>query len=97
MGSIVSTLPSGDLWIKILLAFIENADEMNKFNLNLPNVEFPTMGGVFFWDNLAENDGWRIQRNKLTKHCRVLDPADTRIAWGTETGMKEAFERLTRA
>jgi hypothetical protein len=63
-----------DLWLKLLLAIIENSDVLNKIALEMPNVEFPTMGGEVFWNNLAESGGWRIQQNKVTRHCRILDP-----------------------
>lgn len=46
------------------------------------NVKFPTMGGEIFWDNLAECNGWRIQRNTLTEHVRILDAGNNRMAWG---------------
>ncbi len=30
----------------------------------LPNINFPTMGGKVFWNDLAEENGWRVQKNK---------------------------------
>lgn len=51
----------------------------------MPNIEFPTMGGLLFWDTLAEVAGYKLQKNKLTGHCRILDSDDTRIAWGSES------------
>ena len=48
----------------------------------LPNIPFPTMGGKVFWNTLAEKDGWKVQKNMFTGHCRVLDPNDVRMAWG---------------
>lgn len=58
----------------------------------MPNIEFPTMGGHVFWDTLATENGYKLQKNKLTGHCRILDPEDTRIAWGSE---KELSRKLT--
>ena len=48
----------------------------------LPNIPLPTMGGKVFWKNIAEKDGWKLQKNMFTTHCRVLDPNDVRVAWG---------------
>ena len=48
----------------------------------LPNIPLPTMGGKVFWKTLAEKDGWKVQKNMFTGHCRVLDPNDVRMAWG---------------
>ena len=48
----------------------------------LPNIPFPTMGGKVFWKTLAEKDGWKVQKNMFTGHCRVLNPNNVRKAWG---------------
>ena len=48
--------------------------------LNLP---FSTGGGKQFWTDVDYCQGWRIQQNAVTGHCRLLDPSDVRHAWGT--------------
>lgn len=48
--------------------------------LNLP---FSTGGGKQFWTDVDYCQGWRIQQNAVTGHCRLLDPTDVRQAWGT--------------
>jgi hypothetical protein len=60
----------------------------------MPNVESPTMGGKVFWDTITSYEGWRLQKNKLTGHCRLLDPNDVRKAWGSFAAMSDAFEWL---
>lgn len=62
--------------------------------ISLPNINFPTMGGIMFWNNLASYKGWRIQQNTITQHCRILDPDDVRRAWGDEKGMEKIFKKL---
>ena len=62
--------------------------------LSLPNVNFPTMGGEVFWDDVANVKGWRLQRNKLTQHTRILDPDNIRRAWGGIDAMEELLQRL---
>jgi pimeloyl-ACP methyl ester carboxylesterase len=47
--------------------------------LNLPT---PTLGGTQFWTDLLLFRDWRIQQNALTGHCRLLDGANVRRAWG---------------
>lgn len=59
------------------------------------NIPFPTLGGEVFWDNLEYQDGYTLQRNKIDKHCRILDVDDIRVAWGTERQMRAKFEKLT--
>ena len=56
----------------------------------MPNIEFPTMGGHVFWDTLAVEQGYKLQRNKFTNHCRILDSDDNRIAWGAEARYPES-------
>jgi len=48
-----------------------------------PNLVGPTMGGQQVWTDKLYHVGWRIQRNVLTGHHRLLDPQDRRHAWGT--------------
>jgi len=63
---------------------------------SMPNIPFPTMGGQVFWNELANVNGWRVQQNMLTQHCRVLDPDDMRVAWGGVDAIMTAFERLVK-
>ncbi|MBR4175040.1 MAG: lecithin retinol acyltransferase family protein [Lachnospiraceae bacterium] len=46
------------------------------------NIKFPTLGGEVFWNDLAECNGWRLQRNTITEHVRILDAGNNRRAWG---------------
>ncbi|MBR6144838.1 MAG: hypothetical protein IKQ23_11180 [Treponema sp.] len=63
---------------------------------SLPNINFPTMGGSVFWNNLAEVNGWRVQRNNITGHCRILDADDVRRAWGGEDAIIDLFNKLLK-
>ena len=49
------------------------------------NLELPTQGGKLFWETLTV-EGWKIQRNKIDGHCRILKPDNTRCAYGSELG-----------
>ncbi|MGM0370727.1 MAG: SHOCT domain-containing protein [Bacillota bacterium] len=59
-----------------------------------PNVDFSTAGGKTWWNNLAVADGWKIQQNKLTKHCRLLNPQNTRKAWGSRSSIESAVNTV---
>lgn len=63
----------------------------------MPNIDFPTMGGQVFWDTLAQSNGWKLQKNKFTNHCRIIDPSNIRKAWGSENTMMSALNRLQQA
>ena len=60
----------------------------------IPNIEFPTMGGEVFWDTLASEGGYKLQRNVFTGHCRILDSEDIRIAWGAERSLRRRLESI---
>ena len=62
-----------------------------------PNKEMKTMGGKKFWNDLecCEN-GWKLQQNKITRLCRILDENNVRKAWGNKFAMQEKLKRLTR-
>lgn len=47
------------------------------------NLDGGTMGGHVCWNDLISYRGWRVQQNKFSKHCRILDPRDVRRAWGS--------------
>ena len=61
------------------------------------NINFTTGGGKVWWDNLIEYKGWRIQKNQATQHCRVLNPKNIRVAWGSEEDILESFKYLINA
>lgn len=67
------------------------------------NVKMPTLGSRQFWGDEFVFAGWRIQQNVFTGHHRLLDPTDSRHAWGSYEACRVAFEeqrfkrRLTRA
>ena len=65
-------------------------------NLDSPmlNIETSTMGGQVFWENIANVNGWRLQKNRIFGNCRILDPNDVRKAWGGEKAMLNAFKKI---
>ncbi|MEN6494416.1 MAG: alpha/beta fold hydrolase [Thermoguttaceae bacterium] len=59
-------------------------------------VPAPTLGGMQFWaDELFFHD-WRIQRNVVTGHCRLLDGSAFRHAWGTYEECLAALDEVKR-
>jgi pimeloyl-ACP methyl ester carboxylesterase len=58
------------------------------------NLSLPTLGGRQLWADLRHFRGWRIQRNVLTGHCRLLDPRSVRRAWGSFEACAERLERF---
>ena len=75
-----TTFGSGNLMMLGLEALV-SAPALLKDSGLLPNINFPTLGGAFFWNDIVECEGWRIQQNTITQHMRILDPEDVRRAW----------------
>ena len=67
---------------------------MNGVALAQPNIPGPTMGGKQVWSDVHAVGQWRIQRNLLTDHYRLLDEDNWRRAWGT---YEECLAKLRQA
>ncbi len=59
---------------------------------SLPNIKSPTLGGKQFWTDHAWRQGWRLQRNAITGHWRLLDVRNVRHAWGSRLACETALE-----
>ena len=47
-------------------------------------MQFPTLGGNVFYDNIFEVEGWRLQQHRtlgMQVHYRFLDANNVRVAW----------------
>jgi hypothetical protein len=62
----------------------------------LPTVAVPTLGGTQFWGDERFFHQWRIQRNVLTGHYRLLDENDSRHAWGSYDQCLARLEQIKR-
>jgi hypothetical protein len=74
------------VWVAILLILptAARADEPQEGGATPPfNLTTPTMGGKQFWSDQLIFRGWRIQKNLVVGHYRLLDDKDARRAWGT--------------
>lgn len=63
----------------------------------LPNIRFPTLGGQQLWLDVYFIAGWRIQKNILTQHHRLLNPKNIRYAWGSHEACLAVFTRLKKS
>ncbi len=61
-----------------------------------PTVQGRVMDSEVWWDVLESFQGWKLEKNKVTGHCRIIDPKKTRTAWGRTDEMKAAFEKVKR-
>jgi len=73
------------------------ADEAAESSAPAPvNFESPTLGGTQLWNDELVFHDWRIQRNVVSSHYRLLDDKNVRRAWGTFAQCREELEKLRR-
>lgn len=58
------------------------------------NFEWKVMDAGVWWDILDEKAGWKLERNIVTGHCRILNPEKVRVAWGSQEKMEKAFVKV---
>ena len=58
------------------------------------NFEWKVIDVGLWWDILEEKDGWKLERNIVTGHCRILNPEKLRVAWGERAKMEKAFTKV---
>ena len=58
------------------------------------NFEWKVMDAGVWWDVLDEKEGWKLERNIVTGHCRILNPEKVRVAWGSQEKMEKAFAKV---
>ena len=61
---------------------------------DFPGVEGHVMDSEIWWMVLDSSGGWKLEKNKVTGHCRIIDPGKLRKAWGRESEMRAAFEKV---
>ena len=64
-----------------------------RYGSSRPNVPLPTLGGKQVWADEFIRCGWRVQRNVINGHSRLLDPEDVRQGWGSYEQCRIEYER----
>jgi pimeloyl-ACP methyl ester carboxylesterase len=59
-------------------------------------IPVPTLGGMQFWADELFFHKWRIQRNVVTGHCRLVDENSLRHAFGTFDHCQAVLEEIKR-
>ena len=47
-----------------------------------------------WWKVLDTAAGWKLEKNIVTGHCRILDPNKIRHAWGGENRLRASFDKI---
>lgn len=61
-----------------------------------PNLQTFTFGGLQYWADELIFHSYRIQRNTLTSHYRLLNASEERLAWGTFDECRAKLEEIKR-
>jgi len=61
-----------------------------------PNLQSPTLGGLQYWADELIFHTYRIQRNALTGHYRLLNGGEERLAWGTLEECRAKLDEIKR-
>jgi bifunctional DNA-binding transcriptional regulator/antitoxin component of YhaV-PrlF toxin-antitoxin module len=60
------------------------------------NIEMKVADGGVWWENVKEKKGWKLQRNYVSGHYRIISPSKIRKAWGPDRDeMVDIFNELT--
>lgn len=58
------------------------------------NFEWKVIDAGLWWDVIDKKGGWKLERNIITGHCRIINPEKFRVAWGEREKMKKAFDKV---
>lgn len=59
----------------------ESSDIVRAIAFAERNIIYPqTMGGKIWWNTIADEEGYKIQQNMISKHYRLLNRQDQRLA-----------------
>ncbi len=78
--------------VTLFTALAQTRDALK--GISMPNIPLRTNGGKVFWNELANVNGWRLQKNMVWGTCRIIDPDNIRRAWGGEEAMTKALKEL---
>jgi uncharacterized protein YaaW (UPF0174 family) len=59
-----------------------------------PNIKVEVMDAGVFWEDIEIVNGWKLQRNTISKHYRILDRNKIRIAYGNEAEIGAYFDNI---
>jgi hypothetical protein len=58
------------------------------------NFEWKVMDVEVWWEVIDKKDGWKLERNIVTGHCRIVNPEKLRVAWGGREKMEKPFKKV---
>lgn len=77
----------------IVLSIMADAQDQPE-PTSYPNLKMSTFGGKQLWTDYCWRQGWRVQKNALTGHWRLLDAKQVRHAWGSREACQLTLDKL---
>lgn len=75
----------------MLLALVIAATVLKKKVGDRPNRERKVNERDTAWENVQENQMWRLQRYRKSDRARILNAQNIQMAWGTWSAMEDKF------
>ncbi len=91
-----------DMYLETYRDFVLNGEKITKNTENVivpqdyGNIEMDVTDAKIWWSNLLSCEGWQLQMNNVTGHCRILDTSGIRRAYGRRERMENAFTKVVR-
>jgi hypothetical protein len=72
----------------------EQINDLLQQEIQMPNLPLKVMDAGVMWNTLMQSNGWKLEQNEFTRHCRIIDPNGIKRAWGNQNGMLKAFDEF---
>lgn len=102
LAVLLAIVASGDVWSADATTLPPPVESRREDTAGQPmgesqtGVASSTLGGKYFWSDEFVYHDWRIQRNALDGHYRLLDPKGRRLASGSARECQAKFEKIRR-
>ena len=77
-----------------ILAGTPSANVQVKVVQDKINLEWKTLDKGVWWNVMDTCQGWKLEKNIVTRHYRILNPEKRRVAWGGEKEMRLSFKKI---
>ena len=82
----INKMDDRTIFLSALEKIVEDPWRLGKIQRK-DNCPLSILLGKGCWDNLVEYNGWRFQKNKVTKYVRLTDPQNECRVWGRQQQM----------
>lgn len=83
-------------YLDYLRRILDGADESDAVMVpqSMPTVEMQVTDAERWWEVIETCKGWKLERNRVTGHARILDPKKILKAWGGIEDLRKSFAKV---